>query len=596
MRFVATNKTILVWTVVLLSQLAVFSGHAESSQELLDRGLEGFRLSLHPSQPQGQAVLLHGDASSRVEVKTLPQHPYQIELKSKLSEVIQAGDVCLLTLRLRTVQDEEHGGAAQSGLMLAKVQKAGPDWDPLFFQRLPINPKWMTFHLPFRADKTLGDVGAELTLHLGYQEQVIEIAEVSLKNFGPDHPLASLPITSLEYEGRSAQAPWRDEAMTRIEQIRRSRLALQVVNQQGEPIEGAMVHVELQRHAFDWGTAVAARRLVDPSPDGDRYREMITQMFNTVTIENALKWDLGENRFFAEHRDEAMQWIHANQLKLRGHCVIWPGWKFMPKRLRALERDPIALSQALDRRIHQAMSNYPGIVEWDFVNEVHLYRDALDVIGDSAMAQWFRLAQQIHPDAILVYNDFGALNFRGQTEKIALIAESLVDQEAPIGAIGLQGHFQSPPTGIPTIQDRLDRLAQVGLPMRITEFDLDSVDAEMQGDFTRDMMILAYSYPSMEGFTVWGFWEPQHWKPRAAMFRHDWTAKPAAKQWRRLVLETWHTHEVLRADADGRVSLPAYHGTYLVKLQHVGQVHEFLLGHDPESGPHVLRLSEANRQ
>ena len=66
---------------------------------------------------------------------------------------------------------------------------------------------------------------------------------------------------------------------------------------------------------------------------------------------------------------------------------------------------------------------------------------------------------------------------------------------------------------------------------------------------------------------MWGFWEGAHWKPETALWRKDWTEKPAAKVWRDLVCQQWRTDETLHTDAGGSAKLRAFYGHYEVTVK-----------------------------
>jgi endo-1,4-beta-xylanase len=50
---------------------------------------------------------------------------------------------------------------------------------------------------------------------------------------------------------------------------------------------------------------------------------------------------------------------------------------------------------------------------------------------------------------------------------------------------------------------------------------------------------------------MWGFWEGRHWKPRAALWRRDWSVKPNCQAWLDLVHDCWWTKADGRTDAAG---------------------------------------------
>jgi endo-1,4-beta-xylanase len=117
----------------------------------------------------------------------------------------------------------------------------------------------------------------------------------------------------------------------------------------------------------------------------------------------------------------------------------------------------------------------------------------------------------------------------------------------------------------------LEVYSEFKLPIRITEFDIDTDDEQLQADYTRDFLILAYSHPSVVGVQHWGFWAKAHWRPRGALFRSDWSEKPAAKAYQDLVLKQWRTKLQGKAGASGKVSGRGFHGDYVVTVEQDGR-------------------------
>ena len=66
-------------------------------------------------------------------------------------------------------------------------------------------------------------------------------------------------------------------------------------------------------------------------------------------------------------------------------------------------------------------------------------------------------------------------------------------------------------------------------------------DEPLAADLTRDMLIMAFSHPAYTGFVMWGFWEGSRWKPETALWRKDWTPKPAAEVSKHWVTKRWNT-------------------------------------------------------
>jgi len=137
---------------------------------------------------------------------------------------------------------------------------------------------------------------------------------------------------------------------------------------------------------------------------------------------------------------------------------------------------------------------------------------------------------------------------------------------APIDAIGIQGHIGRQPRNPAQVITDLDLFHSTGLPVQITEFDVNSPDEELQADYTRDFLIACYSHPVVTGFTMWGFWQGAHWKPDAAMFRKDWAPKPNAAVWRDLVINQWKTNITEISGGKGEMNFRGHLGRYEITV------------------------------
>jgi hypothetical protein len=143
---------------------------------------------------------------------------------------------------------------------------------------------------------------------------------------------------------------------------------------------------------------------------------------------------------------------------------------------------------------------------------------------------------------------------------------------APLDGLGLQAHFDGKPNDPENILAVLDRYwGEFKLPVRVTEFDVWTFDEELQADFTRDFLILAFSHPSVEGVQLWGFWESAHWRPSAAMYRADWSEKPNAAVYRDLVLKQWRTRLNGQTGDDSEYAARGFFGDYVVTVERDGR-------------------------
>ncbi|MEL7087585.1 MAG: endo-1,4-beta-xylanase, partial [Planctomycetota bacterium] len=200
------------------------------------------------------------------------------------------------------------------------------------------------------------------------------------------------------YAGMSADASWRAEARTRIDQIRKADLQINVKLADGRAAPGAQIAVAQQEHAFGFGTAVAVRLLDGPQANAT-YQNKLKEHFNLAVTENALKWPAWEGEFgpsFSRQRSiGALDWLNAHDIEARGHVMVWPSFANSPNNLAGLENDPAALRQAvLDHIAEIGAVVGDRVAEWDVVNETRTNNDFMALLGDDVLADWFDAAGQ----------------------------------------------------------------------------------------------------------------------------------------------------------------------------------------------------------
>ena len=234
------------------------------------------------------------------------------------------------------------------------------------------------------------------------------------------------------------------------------------------------------------------------------------------------------------------------------------------------------LPRQIESRIEDGMSALKGRVwAWDVVNEPLHERDFFTVVPETKIADWYKQARQTDPNALLFVNEYAMLNSRTSPDfiqKYLAFIKMMQDNGAPLDGIGVQGHIGAQVRNPTDVTSDLDLLQSAGLPINITEFDINTKDEQLQADYTRDFLIACYSHPSVTGFIMWGFWQKDHWKPDAAMFRADGSEKPNAQVWRDLVLGQWKTNLDLQTNAAGEVEGRGHLGTYEITVTKNGKV------------------------
>ena len=468
-----------------------------------------------------------------------------------------------------------------SGRVTVFFQQSDPPWAKPLERAVVLSKLKQTYALAFRADRDFEAGHAQLGFGFGEREQTVHVWAVRLVDYGPDVAPDRLPQIKQTYAGRDADAPWRAAAAARIDANRKADLTIRVIDAAGRPIQGATVSINQTKLDFYIGTAVTAELLTGQSDAARHYRDIVGRLFNHVVFENDLKWPaqaglwlpLGDPKNVAA----AIDWLKRRDIHIKGHNLIWPDFNNMPPAIGELRDDKQKLKAAIADHITQTAKRFAGKVdEWDVLNEPYTSHDVMDRLGDGVMADWFTLAHAADPNATLYLNDFGILASGDlldtpHQDHFQKTIRLLQHRKAPLAALGLQGHFGAALTSPDNLLRILDRYAAFGLPMQITEYDLDSADPQLQADYLRDVMTIAFSHPKVNGFVMWGFWSKAHWRPAAAMYNDDFTPRPMQKQFERLVLHDWRTHiDNAPVAADGTYTTRAFRGTHTLSVHHAG--------------------------
>ena len=385
-------------------------------------------------------------------------------------------------------------------------------------------------------------------------------------DFGDRVRLDQLPATHFTYAGREAGAAWRTEALKRIETVRTAPVAIKVLDAAGKPVAGAKVTAEMTRSEFLFGSEVDPAALLASTPEADRYRRTFLEFYNTGTIGNGLKWGAWLDLARRKTTLAAVDWLNAHNIRVRGHNLVWPGWKFAPQQVvKDPDRDT-KLGGMIESHIQDETAALKGkVICWDVVNEPVHETDYFKIVPREAMVKWYQIAHDADPGAQMVLNEYAMLNGAESPAMICNFLELghfLRDRGAKLDVLGVQGHIGALPRPPQSVLSDLDVLGAEGLPIQITEFDVTTEDEQLQADYTRDFLIACYSHPSVTGFVMWGFYQPKHWKPLAALIRPDWSEKPNAKVWRDLVLGQWRTKLSAETSPAGSFDGVGHRGEY----------------------------------
>lgn len=550
--------------------------------------LSSFTLQVQPGHENAAAFGLV-DANGpgftrawRVETKRDTSPMAAIEVRALNRTALAKGDIIMVRFFARSVASADETGLGRVQLV---VRRNGVDFNSSIETGVSFGREWREYLFPFPAGRDFAVDECAFMFRFGFKRQTVEIGGLDVLTYGKSRTVASLPRTRFSYVGREADAPWRQAALARIEQIRKGAFSVRVVDTAGRAVPGATVRIEQRRAAFQFGSALQFARLVQNTPENQVYRQKALELFNAASPENdwkavTLAGDWGPG-FSLEQSLAGLRWLQENNLHARGHVLVWPGWKNLPRSLAALRgtpREKEIPARVLDHVRELSRLTRGQFAEWDVLNEPFTNHDLMDIFGREIMPEWFKAARAGMPEAKLYFNDFSNHDATTDADHVAHFEETtqyLLDHGAPVDGLGLQAHISNHPNAPANVLAVLDRYyARFKLPVRITEFDVWTDDEEIQADYTRDFFILCFSHPSVVGIQVWGFWEKAHWRPNAAMYRTDWSEKPNGKVYRDLVLNQWRTRLIGLTDERGTYAARGFHGDYTATIEVAGKRHE----------------------
>lgn len=269
--------------------------------------------------------------------------------------------------------------------------------------------------------------------------------------------------------------------------------------------------------------------------DFDRY-------WNKLTPENAGKWGSVEpvrGQFDWAPLDDAYRFAKSHGMLFHLHVLVWG--RQQPKWM--LHLPPEQQRKEIEKWMDAAAARYPGADFVEVVNEpLHhppstRYKDGgnyLKALGGRGATGWdwvitaFRMARVRFPHAKLLMNDYGILNSAKATARYRSIVE-LLQREHLIDGIGVQAHaFVTHGVPAATLQANLDTLAATGVPVYVTEMDIDGRNDAVQLREYQRVFPIFWNDSAVKGITLWGF-RPGLWRDKegAYLIRKDGSERPA---------------------------------------------------------------------
>ena len=444
-----------------------------------------------------------------------------------------------------------------SGPIVAIVQGGPPDYRQKESASYELTKEWKEYSMTFLADQK-GYGLNNVAFQLGHAKGDVYVDDVEV-----------VPVEGVN------DMTWYNAADARIDSLRKKDFSIKAT-------PNADVKVELVRHDYPFGTALA---LYDSKDSVEKwYRKTANKYFWYGVPENQFKWPEYEpkkgklkKREFKEYLD----YVKDNGWGFRAHTLVWGHQGYGFDKHFSNQGSCKEIGQKIKARIDRDLKEYKGqIVEYDVWNEVFHEAFIFDKCGWGLLDSAHIWAHKADPTAKLFINEYNVIS-AGETDRLYEIVKGMLARKVPVHGIGVQCHFNARPVVPGLVKERLDKLASLGLPIKVTELDFGTWENGM--DFSEEeqakryelFIRSAFSHPAVEGILLWGFWDGRHWIKNGGIIAMDGREKPAAKTIYKLWHETWTTKGTFKADANGDVKFRGFPGKYKVTIN--GKTSEMVL-------------------
>jgi endo-1,4-beta-xylanase len=256
--------------------------------------------------------------------------------------------------------------------------------------------------------------------------------------------------------------------------------------------------------------------------------------WNQFTPENEGKWGSVEGTqgtFNFAALDTEYQYTQSHGILFKEHNFIWGSQQ--PSWVAGLSAS--AAQTAIQTWMQTFCSRYPNVKLIDVVNEPppHTTPPYMNLIGGTGTSgyDWivnaFKWARAACPNAILILNDYNTIEYQQDHDHFISIVKAIKAAGAPIDAVGAQGHAAYN-IATNTVQGFIDDLAsQTGLPVYITEYDINLADDTMQAQVMQTQFTMFWNDANVKGITLWGYIEGATWQTNTGLMTSSGTMRPA---------------------------------------------------------------------
>jgi GH35 family endo-1,4-beta-xylanase len=253
--------------------------------------------------------------------------------------------------------------------------------------------------------------------------------------------------------------------------------------------------------------------------------------WDQITPENEGKWGSVEgtrDQMNWRGVEAAYRFAKQNNIPFKQHTFVW-GSQY-PYWIDSLS--PSEQADEIEEWIRLFCERFPDTDMIDVVNEAvssHAPANyARSAFGNDWVIKSFEMARRHCPNAVLILNDYNVL--RAQTDDFINLARPVIES-GYVDAIGCQAHgLGGGGAGVQPLGElkaNLERIADLGLPVYISEYDIEQTNDDTQLEVMKEQFPVFYEHPSVVGITYWGYVVGSTWRSGTGLVSQSGTPRPA---------------------------------------------------------------------
>lgn len=512
---------------------------------------------------------------------------WELSAKIPLKDKIPAkGEKILIQFEGKSIKSSQETEEAKAMFVLSYSKNKEANIE----QTVSVSTEWKMYYYPLEIPGPITKENFKLVLQYGYPNQQFNFRNLHVWVYPETTKIEEMPKTTITYAGMEPDAPWRIQALDRIEKIRKADASIKLMIDGKETSGDA--EVKLTKHQFGWGVGIRAKDLADKPTLLDD----IAKDFNLIVFLNDLKMKFWGKQVSKTKMVEILQACKAKNINVKGHVLVWPGFKHLPESYKNFKNNPDTIGKMVDTHLDDILSQTASYTDrWDVVNEVYTNKDLQTITGSNQIINdIFKKVKKDYPNFKRYINEYGIINKGGtNAEKLKWYYNYINEVDAKtskaIDGIGIQAHFGTDLTPPEKVLDILNKFAPLKKTISISEYTLDISDPVIRRLYTEDLMIAAFSHPNVNEFLFWGYKGGN--KDKVDIYNADGKTGSMGDAYFNLVTKLWNTN-LKSTVKNGVLAFNGYYGEYQITMTRDGKqyIGQYTLTSDDKGGVKSVEL------